>query len=158
MKLPRIEGKRKRVEESPRFDKTSYFRGKPHLAPFVAEIYEAIESGKPLPDWAYRRDLESTPDLLLERMGVMHLHLGSKSSNELLYVYQFDDYVVFLEISSHRHFETDPPGTLLKQHHEAKVAELNERIAAETEVARLEAESNKRGMNAMIRKSLGFDD
>ncbi|SES16326.1 hypothetical protein [Rhizobium sp. NFR03] len=63
----------------------------------------------------------------------MHLHLGSQSSNELLFLLQFDDHVTFLEINDHRHFQTDPPGTLLVRLHQAKVAAFHAELAEQQE-------------------------
>lgn len=112
---------------SPLFKADSYYRGKPDLQQHVLDLVEAIVDGDPLPDWAYRSgiDHDDPPDRLLSRYGVMHLHLGAKNSNDLLFLMQFQDHVVILAIGNHRHFAEEPPGKLLYQFHEAKVAELN---------------------------------
>ncbi|MCD2174446.1 hypothetical protein [Rhizobium sp. C4] len=158
LKLSRIERKPKKVLESPHFDSPSYFRGKPHLAAHLADIYIAISKGEPLPPWAYRRDIDTTDDDLLERLGVMHLHLGSQSSAELLFLMQYEEHVIFLEIASHRHFETDPPGTLLRRLHERKVEEINETLRLEQEAAEAVARQRSETLKSHIRKILAPKD
>ena len=141
--------------KSPHFKQDNYFRGKPHLEDPFLDILMAIQDGTPLPSWAYRRDIDTTPDQLLEMHGIMHLHLGSQSSNELLFLLQFDDHVTLLEISTHKHFETDPPGILLIKLHEAKVAALH---AATAEARAEEASAKKAARTAAIRGILKSRD
>lgn len=43
-------------------------------------------------------------DPLLRDYGVMHLHLGGKGSDTLLFLMQFADKVVLLETNTHRRF------------------------------------------------------
>ena len=40
-----------------------------------------------------------TPDPLLANHGIMHLHLGQPSTNHLLYLIQYADAVIFLELN-----------------------------------------------------------
>jgi hypothetical protein len=49
------------------------------------------------------------PDLL-EARGIMHLHLGGKNSDIVLFLIQYADQVVLLETNSHVHFRTQPAG------------------------------------------------
>lgn len=117
----------------------------------MLDIVDAIAEGRPLPKWAYRSGIDDNypPDTVLSRYGIMHLHLGKKSSSELLFLMQFDDHVVVLAIGNHNRFAEDPPGSLLYNFHRAKVEEINrvrdeERLealaaAALAEAARLEA-------------------
>ncbi|NHT78631.1 hypothetical protein G8E10_23305 [Rhizobiaceae bacterium CRRU44] len=143
---PRIAAKPLKIVLSPHFRRDLYFKGKPHLEEPFLDIFLAIQNGTPLPKWAYRRDIDTTDDALLRREGIMHLHLGSQGSNELLFLLQFEAHVTLLEISDHRHFQTDPPGTLLVRLHEAKVAAYHAHLAEEEAAAtgRLELEAAKK--------------
>lgn len=127
LKLPRMQAKPLEVIVSPLYRANSYYRGKPQLQQHVLDIIDAIAAGEVLPEWAYRSgvDLDDPPDRLLSRYGIMHLHLGSKTSNDLLFLMQFDDHVVILAISNHKHFAEDPPSKLLHQFHSQKVSEIN---------------------------------
>lgn len=153
LKLSRVQGKPLDVIVSPLYKANSYYRGKPHLQQHVLDIVDAIAGGEALPQWAYRSGIDSDdpPDRLLSRYGIMHLHLGSKTSNDLMFLMQFDDHVVILAIGNHKHFAEDPPGKLLYEFHRAKVAEINtlrdtqklEAEAAAALKASLELESKK---------------
>lgn len=77
----------------------------------LLDIIEYIEQGKSL-DRFYRRGIGLTRDELLEKYGVMHLHLSSKSSKALLYLVQCDSFVVLLEVNDHKHVK-HPVGKLL---------------------------------------------
>ncbi len=131
LKLPLIQGKRLKIVKSPLFDVASYYKGKPELEEYVLDILDAISNGQPLPYWAYRRDIDTKPDEVLNRYGMMHLHLGSQGSNELLWVMQYEDRVILLAIGNHSNFAGMPKGELLYRFHKDKVAELNEAHAKE---------------------------
>ena len=100
-------------------------------------IRSTISTGTPLPRGYYRSDRDSSPDELLATKGIMHLHLGNPSTNELLFLIQYPTYVAFLEINNHQHFKTDPVGTLLTSLHEKKVAALREKFSEDSEAKRL---------------------
>ncbi|WP_210289003.1 hypothetical protein [Allorhizobium taibaishanense] len=120
-----------KIIKSPLFNAASYYKGKPKLEEYVLDVLDAIATGQPLPHWAYRRDIDTTPDEVLNRYGMMHLHLGSQGSNELLWVMQYEDRVIVLAIGNHNNFAGMPKGELLYRFHKAKVAELNEAYARE---------------------------
>ena len=40
----------------------------------------------------------------------MHLHLGGRHSDTLIFLIQYDDLVLLLESNSHVHFRTNPKG------------------------------------------------
>lgn len=43
--------------------------------------------------------------------GILHLHLNG---NELVYLFQYPDFISIIAVSDHRHFENErPPGSLL---------------------------------------------
>ena len=68
----------------------------------------------------------------------MHLHLGGQNSDELLFLVQYPERVVLLEINSHKHFATEPKGSLLDSLHERHLARIATEIAmdAASEAAR----------------------
>ena len=86
-------------------------------------------------------------DRLLDTEGIMHLHLGHSGTRELLFLVQYSDHVVFLEMSDHAHFANDPPGTQLRVLHENKIVEL-EKSLAEAKQAKADA------LGAKVRSSL----
>lgn len=100
-------------------------------------IRSTISTGTPLPRGYYRSDRDSTPDELLAMKGIMHLHLGNPSTNELLFLIQYPTYVALLEVNNHQHFKTDPVGTLLTSIHEMKVSALRKKIAGNAAGRRL---------------------
>jgi hypothetical protein len=84
----------------------------PYLSDLL-EIIRRIDQGLEIPLKFYRTGLDTTPDELLEATGVKHLHLGGRGSNVLLYLVEYDSFVVLLEINDHKHFGQLPVGKLL---------------------------------------------
>lgn len=82
------------------------------------EIISQIAAGAGVSERFYRAGIDEDHDALLAQEGVIHLHLGGKNSDVLLFLVQYPDRVVLLEINTHKHFETDPIGTLLRSLHE----------------------------------------
>lgn len=118
LKLCTIEAKPKRVYKADTFRDSVGLKSKlPDLAANLVLIVRCIESGHPIPERFYRSRREETDDELLELLGVMHLHLDNPGSRELLYLVQFDDHVVLLEVSDHIHVDTQPRGEILKRIH-----------------------------------------
>ncbi len=74
----------------------------------LLDIIESIEAGIGAPEACYRTGIDRTPEGLLERHGIMHLHLGGKESDILVFLIQYVDRVVLLETNSHIHFRTQP--------------------------------------------------
>ncbi len=151
LKDPKIQGVPKNVEHAKSFRVSVDFKKKPELAEALAGIYHAIENGFALPSGSYRANISTTRDELLETHGIMHLHLGSADTRELLYLVQFPKRVVFLEVTDHIHFTTDPIGHLLLNHHEKAVAELSARFQAEDAAALADKTAKIRG--SLLRKS-----
>lgn len=147
LRLPFIERVPKKVYQSTKFRISVDLNRKAALSAALAGIYEAIENGFALPLGSYRANVNTTRDELLETAGIMHLHLGSDRTRELLYLVQYSKYVVFLEVTDHIHFTSDPVGNLLIQQHSKALADVSERIADE-ELRELETKT------AAIRNSL----
>jgi len=131
LRLPRIEARPKRVHRSTLYTDRVDLKNHPDLAQELLAIIRAIEKGHILPDRFYRRDLDTTTDALLDQHGIMHLHLGTPDTPELVFLVQYADGVVLLEIDDHRHFSTLPPGKLLRQLHELKLIQWEKDRAAE---------------------------
>lgn len=85
------------------------------LAQKVMDLAEIAESGFPL--WPYQSTLlerASYNDGLLNDWGINHLHLGGGThprkpdyvarTSELLYVYVFGDYLIFIDVLNHSSF------------------------------------------------------
>ncbi len=95
------------------------------------KIMRKIERGEPLERWRYRRSTETAKqDYALKNYGFMHLHLTEKHGNQLLWLVQYDDAVVFLEVTDHATFSAWPPGSTIDSFHRKILADL-ERAADE---------------------------
>lgn len=90
---------------------------RPDLVGDLARLIAKLESGVALPDRFYRAGVDRDEDRLLDETGLKHLHLGGRHSDVLVFLVEYADRVVLLEINDHKHFRTDPPGTLLRALH-----------------------------------------
>lgn len=81
----------------------------------------------------------------------MHLHLGGKHSDTLVFLIQYADRVVLLETNTHVHFRTQPAGKnilalsqswLANLEHEVQEA-ANQAQAAASEQERMEADEKR---------------
>jgi len=72
-----------------------------------------------------------TPDPLLANHGIMHLHLGQPSTNHLLYLIQYADAVIFLELNDHKYVRmaTLPSSQNLLAVHVAHLKRFEEQAA-----------------------------
>lgn len=123
LKLASIEATPKRVVKADTYRCTINLKARPDLAANLLDIVRRIEAGYAIPEKFYRKNRGTTPDLLLERYGVMHLHLEHPGSRELLYLAQFKKAVVLLEISDHVHVDTQPIGTVITGLHRFPIEE-----------------------------------
>ncbi|WP_374944187.1 hypothetical protein [Sphingomonas sp.] len=106
--------------------------GQARVEPFAKDYLEMvrrIEGGLALDERFYRKRIEDTPDELLEKHGIKHFHLGGQSSDVLVFLAEYDDVVILLEINDHKHFETDPIGSLLISLHQRTMARTAEEAA-----------------------------
>lgn len=100
------------------------------IARKVAHIRTCIQNGTPLPTGYYRKGVGLSADTLLQSDGIMHLHLGASNTPELLYLIQYPDHVVLLELSDHDHFATRPVGARLRSKHSVAIARKEKELAA----------------------------
>jgi hypothetical protein len=78
----------------------------PHEQADFLEVADAVKHGKTL-DERFYRPAAGHQDDLLERYGVLHLHLDGDTSDTLLFLMQFPDRVVLLETNTHKRFWND---------------------------------------------------
>ena len=82
----------------------------PVLRAELDDIIESIERGDGVSDCHYRAGIDLDEDSLLTDQGIMHLHLGGKDSDVIVFLIQYADRVVLLETNTHMHFRTQPAG------------------------------------------------
>lgn len=109
-------------------DHTRSVARNPRLLDDLEEIADCIEQGRPLQRRFYRSGLDIDEDPLLEQEGIKHLHLDNMGSDVLLFAVEYPDRVVFLEVNSHKHFQTEPKGSVLLSLHRQCLK--NEDVAA----------------------------
>lgn len=99
----------------------------------AAEIIFAIQHGKALPGFAYRPGIDNPNDVddLLKATGWMHLHFHSTDDDWLIYLKQFDTYVILAGIARHTPHFRKPYGTELKRKWGTKVPKLQAKIETE---------------------------
>ena len=122
LRLPRIEQKPKKVFAE-RWADFAGIKARPTLVNELVQIIRRIERGDGVPEEHYR-------DGLLEDKGIMHLHLGGKDSDVLVFLIQYAGEVVLLETNSHVHFRIQPAGKNILALSQSWLGNL-ERAAAE---------------------------
>jgi hypothetical protein len=75
----------------------------------------------------------------------MHLHLGGKESDIVVFLIQYVDRVVLLETNSHIHFRTQPAGKNLLALSQSWLANLEHQIADAMNEARVATNDAARG-------------
>lgn len=117
-----FELKPKQIYRSPNFRDHTGLAGTEPFASNLLEFVRRIEQGHELPPKFYRNGIGQTPDDLLAHTGIKHIHLGTVKTDVLLFVQEFDDIVVLLEIADHRsNFHQVPVGATLTKNHIASV-------------------------------------
>jgi hypothetical protein len=107
-----------------------------------------------VPEKYYWIGIDRDRDELLEQRGIMHLHLGGKGSDTLLFLIQYSDRVVLLESNSHVHFETTPKGKNIVALVQAWFLNLEREIAETRQTARRAASDAERKEAEAYRASL----
>ena len=136
LRCERFETKPKRVIYSPLWADRVGALDAEDIAERFLQLQDCIIQGKIVPPHFYRRGIERTEDELLEAEGIKHAHLDGGGGNAILFVVEYDDAVVFLELDSHRHLETEPVGSVLVSLH-ASCLRAEDRAAAERVEARI---------------------
>lgn len=67
-------------------------------------VIDAIGAGNLVPERCYRHGIDRNHprDELLEDRGIKHLHLGGANSDIILYLVEYEEFVLFLEIGTTR--------------------------------------------------------
>lgn len=82
-------------------------------------IIRAIGDGNFVPERCYRHGIDRDQDLLLNDYGIKHFHLGGADSDTVLFLVEYEEFVLFLDIGSHVAFASKPPGSVLRSLHDA---------------------------------------
>lgn len=98
----------------------------------LATLIYLLGQGSPIPDRFYRNFVGDGNDRLLEDQGIKHLHLGGATSNILLFLVEYEEKVLLLEINNHNAFAEQPVGSTLHRLHCSA-------LASEDKVARMAA-------------------
>jgi hypothetical protein len=136
MRCERFEAKPKEVIRASNYkDHTRSVAANEHLLDDLEEITDSIEKGRPLDRRFYRSGLKIDDDPLLVMEGIKHLHLGNMGSDTLLFAVEYSDRVVFLEVNTHKHFKSEPKGSiLLSLHRQCLKSEDETAVSRQTEV------------------------
>jgi hypothetical protein len=146
---PAIRQRLRRIETKPKPVHIVQFQdfagiGKvPELRDELDNIIESVERGDGVPEEHYRAGIDRDTDLLLDNLGIMHLHVGGKDSDALVFLIQYADRVVLLETNTHVHFRTQPAGKNIVALTQAWFRNLEGEMAeaaAQAEAATTEAE------------------
>lgn len=142
------------LQVEPFLDHTGLARTPPYAGDFI-ELVRRIENGLELGHGFYRKRIGDTPDELLEVHGIKHLHLGGQNSNVLVFAAEYEDVVILLEINDHKHFATDPIGSLLVTLHRRKMEQQAEEAARPAAERRAQEErvADRRKRFAEMRKN-----
>lgn len=84
----------------------------------VLEVIRLLGCGGILPERFYRNGIDRDVDDLLQDNGIKHLHLGCATSDVLLFLVEYEETVLLLEIADHAHFATRPVGATLRKVHD----------------------------------------
>lgn len=109
----------------------------------LLEVIRLLGRGSILPERFYRNGIERDSDELLIQHGIKHLHLGGATSDTILFLVEYEDKILLLEVNDHSHFKTKPIGSILGAlHHSAttkadKESALSriERVATKAKIA-----------------------
>lgn len=132
----KLQLKPKKVRRASTFrDLTGLGNTEPYVKNLL-EIVRRIEQGIELLPKHYRNHIGKTPDPLLQHTGVKHLHLGDTKSDVLLFLQEYDGFVMLLEIADHgANFGNLPVGAILQKHHLAPLQPQLPSYAAEAKKA-----------------------
>lgn len=83
------------------------------MAEELTDIIYRLGAGELIPEKCYRNRVDTTPDELLEKSGIKHLHLGGSDSDIMLFLVEYVDYVLLLDIRRHSTFKESPKGSSL---------------------------------------------
>jgi hypothetical protein len=128
LRLPRIEKKPKPVFQERWGDFAGALKS-PTLAREFFTLVRGIENGRGVLEHNYRAGIDRVRDALLENQGIMHLHLGGRNSELLIFLIEYNHQVLLLESNTHTHFRTRPPGRNILAPTQSWLANLEREMA-----------------------------
>jgi hypothetical protein len=140
LKKRRIEHKPKSVRKIANFVDLANVANSALLFDELNEIIDSIEAGQGIPDrfWPAPR----SNDTLFELHQILHVHLGGRGSDAILYLVQYADEVQLLRTGSHSELQDIPRGSILTRAHGRHLT-FTDNLALKRETRRL-AERTKR--------------
>lgn len=117
------QGREREVDYSPHYrDRTGLVSDDLKVAKNLLEIVRCLGAGNLLPEKFYRNGIDRDSDDLLRQHGIKHLHLHPDTEvDTLLFLVEYRDFVVFLEVDGHRHHFAKPPGAVLRSLHDSAI-------------------------------------
>ncbi|MDH7974267.1 hypothetical protein QH494_18930 [Sphingomonas sp. AR_OL41] len=83
----------------------------------LKEVIRLLGGGSLLPEKFYRNGVGRDYDQLLGDYGIKHLHLGGSTEDIILFLVEYEDSVLLLEVNGHEAFATKPVGSALRALH-----------------------------------------
>lgn len=113
-----LQGKKRVVDHSPGFcDRSGLIAVGSKAEGDLTTIIKLLGGGSPIPDRFYRNYVDDGQDRLLNDFGIKHLHLGGSTSDILLFLVEYVDRVLLLEVNDHNAFAESPVGSTLQRLH-----------------------------------------
>ena len=126
------QGRRRAVDYSKFYaDGTGLVATDPTVQGSLVEITRCLKEGNLIPEKYYRNGIDRDTDHLLQNHGIKHLHLHPDTDVDcLLYLIEYQDSVLYLEVDEHgRHFNK-PAGSVLSLLHQSEIANADAKAAA----------------------------
>lgn len=137
-KLSRLESKPKKIIMSSTFRDPEGLAQDDDVAKAIDHIRTCIANGTPLPSGYYSKGAGMRFDTMLDSYGIMHLHVrGQWNTDELLWLVQYPEHVVFLELSDHKPFDQRPVGGRFNRYHSGGILSREKEIAADMAAGKL---------------------
>ena len=129
------QGRERVVDYSVNFiDRTGLIGQDPVVTANLVKIVRCLGEGNLIPEEFYRNGIERDRDDLLQDYGIKHLHLHEDTNiDALLFLVEYRDFVLFLEIDGHRRHFNKPPGAVLRSLHSSSIRNADaksQRLAA----------------------------
>ena len=160
--VPALRLKLRRIEKKPKLVFAAHWtdyagiKSNPALLDEFDDIVESIERGEGVPEAHYRSGIDVDSDDLLAQRGIMHLHLGGRDSDVLVFLIQYADRVVLLETNTHIHFRTQPAGKNILALHQSWLGNLEREMEEAAAMAKTaEAEEERQAAEARRAKIAG---
>lgn len=130
--LSRLESKPKKVIMSSTFRDPGALAQDDEIAKAIDHIRTCIANGTPLRSGYYSKGAGMRSDTMLDSYGIMHLHVrGRWNTDELLWLVQYPEHVMFLELSDHTPFDQRPVGGRFYRYHSGGILTREKEIAAD---------------------------